>query len=125
MKIISFILLIVFLVSCQGKQDDFSKPTEEKKSSEIDYVAQGKIIFEGVGNCTACHLADQKVIGPSLVDIAKAYKVSGANMIEFLKGNSEPIMDLGNYEIMKINLEITKKMNAEELKSLEAYLLSY
>jgi cytochrome c len=34
----------------------------------------GKIIFEGKGNCIACHNVDSKLIGPSLQDTPKYTK---------------------------------------------------
>jgi cytochrome c len=40
----------------------------------ISLQQKGKIIFEGKGNCIACHNVDSKLIGPSLQDIAKIYK---------------------------------------------------
>ena len=125
MKFFTSLFLVIIMMSCQNNQDNFDKSSKEIDTTKLDYVAKGKQIFEGVGNCQSCHLANQKVIGPSLKDIAEAYRVSGANMIDFLKGKSEPIISNGNFEVMKINLEITKKMSDEDLKSLEAYLLSF
>jgi cytochrome c len=46
--------------------------------------------FNGRGNCVACHQVNQKVIGPSLQDIAKIYKDKNADMVSFLKGEGEP-----------------------------------
>lgn len=66
-------LLVIFcflsLISCQNK--------EEKTTTSIDETAtkiSGQQLFEGEGNCIACHKPDQKIIGPSLQDIAKIYK---------------------------------------------------
>jgi len=40
-----------------------------KSSSDL-----GKEIFEGKGNCVACHKPDVKVVGPSLMEIGRTYK---------------------------------------------------
>jgi cytochrome c len=58
----------------------------------ISLQQKGKIIFEGKGNCIACHNVDSKLIGPSLQDIAKIYKEKRKYII-FLKGESEAIVD--------------------------------
>ena len=84
----------------------------------------GAEIFKGKGNCVACHQMDKKAIGPSIQDIAKIYKDKGADMVTFLKGEGEPIVDPSQYEVMKTNFVITKAMSDEELKALEAYVYS-
>jgi cytochrome c len=59
--------------------------------------------FEGKGNCIACHNVDSKLIGPSLQDI-KNIQREKRNMISFLKGESEAIVDPEQYEVMAANL---------------------
>ena len=92
---------------------------------EKSLLSEGKNIFEGKGTCTSCHQHNRKVIGPSLTDISKIYIENNANMVSFLKGKGEAIVDPSQYEIMKTNFAITKNMSDEELKALEAYILSY
>lgn len=84
----------------------------------------GKELFTGKGACIACHQVDQKVVGPSLQDIAKIYIERNGDMVHFLKGEGEPIVDATQYEIMKTNFAITKAMSDTELKALEAYVYS-
>ena len=67
---------------------------------------------------------DQKVVGPSLKVIAQMYKDKNADMVKFLKGEGEPIVDPSQYEVMKANFAITKAMSDEELGALEAYVYS-
>ena len=86
-------------------------------------VESGQLLFEE-NNCVVCHQINQKVVGPSLQETAKIYKQKNANLVSFLKGNAQPIVNPELYETMKVNLEITKKMSDEELKSLELYILS-
>ena len=93
--------------------------TNAKSSDEI-----GKELFEGKGNCVACHLVDQKVIGPSIQEIAKIYKDQKGNIIDFLKNDAKPIVDPSQYAVMKTNFAITEEMSDEELQSLEAYIYS-
>lgn len=120
MKKSLLITLLLFLVACKSK--------EEKSETSIDESAikiSGKELFEGEGNCIACHKPDQKIIGPSLQDIAKIYKEKKGNIVLFLKEESEPIVDPSQYDIMKTNFAITKSMSDEELKALEDYIYSF
>jgi cytochrome c len=91
------------------------------KSSE----SLGKELFEEKGNCVACHKPDQKIIGPSIQEIAKIYKAQNGSLIDFLKNDAKPIVDPSQYEVMKTNFTITKAMSDEELKAIEAYIYSH
>ena len=118
MKQLSAIIISLLLWSCAEKKEN---PASEQK----DPVALGKELFEGTGNCFACHKEDQKIIGPSIVEIARIYREQNADMDDFLKGNGKPIVDPSQYEVMKTNFTITKAMSEEELKALEAYVMSF
>lgn len=121
MKRISILFLLsVVLICCKSK--------EEKTETSVDESAvkvSGKELFEGEGNCIACHKPDQKIIGPSLEEIAKIYKEKNGNIVLFLKEEAEPIIDPSQYEIMKTNFAITKTMSDEQLKALEDYIYSF
>ena len=112
------------IVSCKkdGSEESFGKPetTNAQKPEEL-----GAEIFAGKGACIACHKPDVKLVGPSLQDIAKIYKEKNGNMVTFLKGEGEPIVDPSKYELMKPNFVITKTFSDEELKALEAYVYSH
>jgi cytochrome c len=58
-----------------------------------------------------------------LQDIAKIYKDKNADMVSFLKGEGEPIVDPSQYEVMKTNFVVTKAMS-DELEAIEAYVYS-
>ena len=113
---------IFVLISCKKESEEsFGKSTEsntEVKAPE----ALGKELFEGKGNCVACHKVDQKIIGPSIQEIAKIYKKENGNIVDFLKNDSKPLVDPSQYEVMKTNFAITKTMSDEELKAIEAYI---
>jgi cytochrome c len=120
MKKIILLLVFTLLFSCkkENKKDQLY-PETVKTATEL-----GQELFEGKGNCVACHLVDQKVIGPSIQDIAKIYKAKNGNIIDFLKKDAKPIVDPSQYEVMKTNFIITKSMTEEELKAIEAYIYS-
>jgi cytochrome c len=122
-KSILLSILVISLFSCKKEsQEPFGK--QEEKAVVSTPESLGATIFEGKGNCVACHQVDQKVIGPSLKEIAKIYKGKNGNMVGFLKGEDEAIVDPEQYEVMKPNLEITKTFTDEELKAVEAYIYS-
>jgi cytochrome c len=120
MKKLSLIIILFCLFSCKSKED--------KSETSVDETAtkiSGQELFEGEGNCIACHKSDQKIIGPSLQEIAKIYKDNKASIVLFLQEKSEPIIDPSQYEIMKTNFAITKSMSEEELKALEDYIFRF
>ena len=119
MKRIAFIFILALVVSCkQESAEPFGKDAAKTP------IALGKELFEGKGNCVACHLKDQKVIGPSIQDIAKTYQAQNASIVSFLKVEGKPIVDPSQYEVMKTNFAITKMMSDEELQAIEAYMYS-
>ena len=120
MKKLSLIITLFCLFSCKSKEDK-----SETSLDEIATKISGQELFEGDGNCIACHKSDQKIIGPSLQEIAKIYKDNKVSIVLFLQEKSEPIIDPSQYEIMKTNFAITKSMSEEELKALEDYIFSF
>jgi len=124
MKKVALIAIAVLVFSCKKEsQEPFGKPTESTAEAQTP-EALGKEIFDGKGNCVACHQVDQKVIGPSIQEIAKIYKTKNGNMVGFLKGEGKAIVDPSQFPVMQANLEVTKTFTDEELKGVEAYINS-
>lgn len=123
MKKVIFLVSVLVLISCKKESEEsFGKPettTEVQKPEDL-----GKEIFHGKGACVACHKPDIKLVGPSLQDIAKIYKDKNGDIVAFLKGEAEAIVDPTQYAVMKPNLELTKTFSEDELKALEAYVYS-
>ena len=129
MKKIVFLSAVLALASCKKETTEPVQSATEIYSEGESAAAKtpealGKSIFEGKGNCTACHQVDQKVIGPSIQEIAKIYKDKNGDIITFLKGNAEPIVDPSQFDVMKTNFPVTKAMTDEELKAIESYIYS-
>ncbi len=128
MKKLAIIALAILSFSCKkesqeslGAEEQTPAVTEEK---ELTPEELGKIIFEGKGNCISCHQVDSKTIGPSTQEIAKIYKEKNANMVTFLKGENEAIVDPSQFAVMQANLTLTKTFSDKELQGLEAYINS-
>ncbi len=132
MKKVALIAVAVLAFSCKQKEaEPFGKETETPEVTSEGMPAEtqspeqlGETIFTGKGNCVSCHKADEKLIGPSLKDIAKIYKEKNASIVTFLKGESEAIVDPTQFALMQPNLAITKIMSDAELQGLEAYINS-
>ncbi|SFC53072.1 c-type cytochrome [Flavobacterium phragmitis] len=130
MKKILFLSAVLAFASCKKEGSESKDQTTESYSEGESAKAAtpealGKEIFEGRGNCTACHQPDQKVIGPSIKEIAKIYKDKKGDMVTFLKGNGEPIVDPSQFSVMQTNFAITKEMSDEDLKAIETYIYSH
>ncbi len=122
MKRIILYLILVSFISCKPKVENLKTTVDSSVTKE---KVSGKALFEGEGNCVACHQPNQKIIGPSMEEIAKIYKAKNASIVLFLKGEDEPVVDPSQYEIMKTNFAITKSMSDDELKALEDYIYSF
>ena len=123
MKKVAFLACLIFVFSCKKESEEtFGQPNPSEVSQTPEQL--GKSIFEGKGNCVACHKIDEKLVGPSVQDIAKIYKAQNGDMVSFLKDGAKPIVDPSQYEVMKTNLALTKAMSDEELRGIEAYMYS-
>ena len=119
MKIILAIVFCILLISCKNETIKTENPVPE-----IASLKKGETLFQE-NNCVACHQVNQKIVGPSLQDMAKIYKQKNGDFVAFLKQEAQPIVDPSQYETMKINLQVTKNMTDAELQSLELYLSSH
>lgn len=126
MKKLLFTLSVLALISCKKEEDKKETLYPEKAlSAEEKQLQLGEEIFNGKGMCYSCHKPDQKVIGPSIKQIAEIYKAKNADIKLFLQEKSDPIVDPSQYSVMKTNLTITKTFTDEELKAVEAYFYSH
>lgn len=124
MRTLLYLAVISFsLLSCKKERSESFGKIENQAETQ-DPVTLGTEIFEGKGACIACHKTNEKLVGPSVYEIAKIYKDKNGDMISFLKGEAKPLVDPSQYEVMKVNLELTKTFSDEELKALEAYIYS-
>ncbi len=83
----------------------------------------GEELFQKNG-CTACHQPTAKTVGPAVNEIAKAYAGKKEDLVKFLKGEGQAIVDAPQFAVMKPNLEITKKMTDDQVAAIADYILS-
>ena len=84
----------------------------------------GEVLFTEM-QCTTCHLPSQKIVGSSILQMKNAYSNEESSIAAFLNGEAEPIIDPSQYDIMKINIEETKKRTPQERKAIEAYIMGF
>ncbi len=110
--------------------------SEEKKEEVKDTTTTAEVVVEEVvppspgeelyktSGCTACHKVEGKLVGPSIKDIAAAY-TDEASLTAFLKGEAKAIVDPAQEAVMAPQLEVTKKMSAEDLKLIVDHIMSH
>lgn len=128
-KLLALSLMAIAIVSCgkkeEKKEELYPDTVAEPVSAEDQLVSKGKELFDSnKAACYSCHQMDKKVIGPSIKEIAKIYKEQNGDMVAFLRKKADPIVDPSQYNVMETNFAILKTMSDEEIKSLEAYMMS-
>ncbi|WP_029520616.1 c-type cytochrome [Persephonella sp. IF05-L8] len=84
----------------------------------------GKKIFEE-NSCPMCHKETKDAIGPSLKTISEFYKNNPKQLMQFFKGQTDPIVWPDRFDMMKTQMGKFKAMSEEELKALIDYILKY
>jgi len=135
MKKILFVFAIFSLtiISCgETKKEDVKKEVESTEEAapaaakSEDLVAAGEKLFMDK-TCVSCHQLDAKIVGPSIKDIVKVYNEKNLDIVDFLKGTQEAVVETeaGQVAIMKANLDgFVKDLNETELQAIAAYMNS-
>lgn len=118
-------------ISCAKKETsavpDFNAPpaSEPEKVQEagpedpIASIAEGKALIEGT-DCMTCHKTDEKLIGPSYLEIAAKYDNSPENL-ELLAGK---IIDGGSGVWGSVPMSAHPGMSRDNAKKMVEYILS-
>jgi len=88
------------------------------------WAVDGETIFNAQG-CAACHKPAVSKIGPSLKELAQAYQGKEGQLIGYLKGEAEPIIEQAKASMMKRPLEKTKSLSEEDRKALADFMMSH
>jgi cytochrome c len=83
----------------------------------------GEASFQSL-SCNTCHKPDRRSAGPSLPEIARAYS-GQQQLVQYLKGESEPLIDLGKRQVMERKLEKTREISDAKRTDLADYILSF
>ena len=135
MKKILFVFSVfsLFIISCgETKKEDVKKEVESTEEAapaaakSEDLVAAGEKLFMDK-TCVSCHQLDAKIVGPSIKDIVKVYNEKNLDIVDFLKGTQEAVVETeaGQVAIMKANLDgFVKDLQESELQAIAAYMNS-
>jgi len=119
-----FTFVLVFILAGLMFSSFTNEPNSLKPLQQKELIAKGKSLFT-TKTCTACHKVDTKLVGPSLLTIAKTYASKKGNMLKFFKGENKAIVDPMMAALMDANVQsITKTMSETDLKALVAYIES-
>ncbi|MFH1293720.1 MAG: c-type cytochrome [Pseudomonadota bacterium] len=84
----------------------------------------GKAVFETL-RCGGCHRADKGSANPPLKEIARMYKGKESQLLNYLNGEADSIVNPEKGDRMKRYIEKTKALKDEERKALSEYILSH
>lgn len=128
MRMLSVIVCIVLCNCCGDKKTEKVTKTSMPERAALSMDSQiflGNRLFSEK-TCITCHDVNQKKIGPSVKEIMKIYKERNRDIVAFLKGEAEPIVDTtaSQVAIMQANINgFLKDISDEELKTIATYML--
>ena len=86
---------------------------------------EGETIFKSIG-CMSCHKKESSSkVNPSLREISVAYQGKEAQLVKYLKGESEAIVRPEKSNLMKRKIEKTKNLSEADRKALADFILSH
>ena len=89
------------------------------------YAGDGEAIFKSMG-CMSCHKKEgTSRINPTLTEISQAYQGKEAQLIQYLKGESEAIVRPAKSNLMKSKIAKTKNLSDADRKALADFILSH
>lgn len=88
------------------------------------YAEDGQTTFNSL-RCGMCHKPDTGTTMPSLKDIAAAYEGNEDQLLSYLKGESESVVNPGKKGMMTGALLKTKKLEDDQRKALADFILSH
>jgi cytochrome c len=87
-SILSIFAIALIIFACGSKKtenaekEDFGTPDESAKTDAAaggDAIAQGEALVKA-SDCKTCHSKDNKIVGPSHMEVAKKYDFTEANV---------------------------------------------
>lgn len=129
MRLFILLITVLFLSSCNSdknsnKKIDETVPDSPALSKDSKIFLGNRLFSEKT--CVTCHAINTKIKGPSIMDIMHIYKKNDADIVAFLKGNSEPIVDNDPQQIaiMQANIDgFLKKITDVELDAIATYMM--
>ncbi len=129
MRLFSFFIVVLLVCSCKMEQKsnkiiDTTVPKRGELSRDSQIFLGNRLFSEKT--CITCHDVNQKKIGPSVKEIMAIYKENNGDIVAFLKGKAQPIVDTtaSQVAIMQANIDgFLKGISDEELNTIATYML--
>ncbi|QCX39792.1 c-type cytochrome [Aureibaculum algae] len=126
-----FLIAFLFLLCCNCASDRKSVDDKIKEAPTRGTLSLDSQIFLGnrlfsEKTCITCHDIKNKKIGPSVLDIMRVYKEKNGNIVAFLKGKAEPIVDTtaSQVAIMQDNINgFVRGLSDEMLNTIATYMM--
>ncbi|MGB5434282.1 MAG: c-type cytochrome [Maribacter sp.] len=129
MRLVLFFIGILLVCSCNTEKKSTRGPENvvpvRAALSRDSQIFLGNRLFSEK-TCITCHDVNNKKIGPSVKEIMAIYKERNGDIVAFLKGNAQPIVDTtaSQVAIMQANIDgFLKEISDEELQTIATYML--
>lgn len=124
-------IFIGLLLVCSCKSDKKITDKNEKEVPQRGELSRDSQIFLGnrlfsEKTCVTCHAVNEEKIGPSVKEIMRIYKEKNGDIVAFLKGEAEPIVDTtaSQVAIMQDNINgFVKGLSDEMLNTIATYMM--
>ncbi|MET2984327.1 c-type cytochrome [Aureibaculum conchae] len=125
------LIFVGFLLICSCASDKKSTDSKEKEVPKRGELSRDSQIFLGnrlfsEKTCVTCHAVNKTKIGPSVKEIMRVYKEKNGDIVAFLKGEAEPIVDTTSTQvaIMQDNINgFVKGLSDEMLNTIATYMM--
>jgi len=127
MRLFSFFIVVLLLTSCKSERKvnvvDRTVPERGELSKDSQIFLGNRLFSEK--KCITCHDVNLVKKGPSLKEIMAVYDEENGDIVAFLKGNSQAIVDTdpSQVAIMQENIDgFLKKISDEEMNAMAVYM---
>lgn len=127
---IPIIISILLLSSSCGEDEHIDEQTihdgveNAQLSMESKKILGNRLFSEKT--CIKCHAVEKRKRGPSVRHIMKVYRENDGDIVSFLKGESEHILDENDslVAVMQANIDgFLKEISDTELDALKTYMM--
>ena len=129
MRLFSFFIVVLLICSCKidkkiNEVVEITVPERGELSKDSQIFLGNRLFSEKT--CITCHAVDHVKKGPSVKEVMAVYREKNGDIVAFLKGKAQPIVDTTSSQvnIMQENIDgFLKEISDEELNSLAVYMM--
>lgn len=129
MRLITLFIVVLLVYSCKtdkrfNEGNIITAPARGELSMDSQIFLGNRLFSEKT--CITCHDVNRFKKGPSVKEIMAVYKEKDGDIVAFLKGMSQPLVDTtaSQVAIMQENIDgFLKDISDEELNSLATYMM--